>query len=302
MRTQIKNYLFMASCMVIFLTACSKDSSVNTDSADIDPTAVAIASLSSVSGGSSSTDSVYVAGGCEKGFMKTELSESSLPASITAYLGETYSSYIFSKAFSITNSTTSVLDSYIVGIIFNSSPVGLKFNAAGEFVKVMELREGDELRGRHGKGHDRGIFRNEGRSMDTIALSALPAIVTSYFRTSYAADTLLHAANHRDSTIVVISKNIALYATVFASSGTFVNRMTLPAPKGKKEELALTVVPAVILTYLTNTYPAYVAEKAFIVKKEGITSGYLVYILANATKYAVQFDSAGQFLSVKTVR
>ncbi|MDB5118913.1 MAG: hypothetical protein JWN56_131 [Sphingobacteriales bacterium] len=319
MKTKHSNYLFLITIGVLLsFASCKKDTAVTADQTSLSASeAIAIASTNSITGNTSSTDSVYVVEGCKRGNDKTEVANASLSAAITSYLSTNYAGYTFKKAFSITNKTTNTLDSYIVAILFNSNPVAIKFDASGNFVKVMELREGHEFdpgddkgphRGKEHDGDDHGrhlgdLFgHRDGLNRDTIAISALPAVIKLYFVANYSADTLAHAEKNRDSSTVVISKNNGLYATIFNKSNGFIRRDKLPAPKGKDQEVTLTSLPASAQTYLTDTYPAYVFKKAFNVKKDGINLGYLVFIDANLTKYAVQFDASGKFITAVAVR
>lgn len=311
-------FLIMIGALLSF-ASCKKDTSVTSDQASLSSEAIAIASTSSITGDVSTTDSVYVVEGCKRGNDKKEVAQASLSAAITTYLTTNYAGYTFKKAFSITNKTTNTLDSYIVAILFNSNPVAIKFDASGNFVKVMELKEGLDFepgddKGPHLGKKDKDKHGNQGRHLgdmfghrdgkhrDTIAVSALPAIIKLYFVANYSADTLAHAEKNRDSSTVVISKNNGLYVTIFNKNGVFIRRDKLPAPKGREEEVALTSLPASAQTYLTETYPAYVFKKAFTVKKAGVNLGYLVFIDANLTKYAVQFDASGKFITAVAVR
>ncbi|MDB5013623.1 MAG: hypothetical protein JWQ25_1825 [Daejeonella sp.] len=311
-------FLIMIGALLSF-ASCKKDTSLTADEASklSASEAIAIASTSSITGDVSTTDSVYVVEGCKRGNDKTEVAQAALSATITSYLSTNYAGYTFKKAFSITNQTTNAVNSYIVAILFNSNPVAIKFDASGNFVKVMELREGHEFepgddKGPHrGKGHegdDHGrhlgdLFgHRDGLNRDTIAISALPAVIKLYFVANYSADTLAHAEKNRDSSTIVISKNNGLYATIFNKSNVFIRRDKLPAPIGKDQEVKLNSLPASAQKYLTDTYPAYIFKKAFNVKKDGINLGYLVFIDANLTKYAVQFDASGKFITAVAVR
>ena len=176
------------------------------------------------------------------------------------------------------------------------------FDSNGNFVRVLEQRDKGDI---DGKGwHDGGRFcdRN-GLQKDTVALSALPTSILSYLAANYSTDTLVKAfQNRHDSSFVVISKNNGLFATVFDSSGNFVKRVTLPAPPGIAVGITQSALPANVLSYLSTTYPDYVFEKAFAVyNNSNVLQGYAVVLNANNTKYAVLFDSSGNFVSVKTI-
>jgi hypothetical protein len=188
----------------------------------------------------------------------------------------------------------------VVVIYYNSNPVGLQFDSSGTFVKVLEQREKGDLNG--AGWHNGGRFEHrDGRQRDTIAFSALSATITSYLATNYATDTLVRAFRNRDSSIVVISKNNGLYATVFTTTGTFVSHEALPSKPGALQSIELTAVPSTAASYLAQTYPNYVFEKAFSVIQNGVVRGYVVVIDANNTKYAVLFDANGSFVKAKTI-
>jgi hypothetical protein len=99
---------------------------------------------------------------------------------------------------------------------------------------------------------------------DTIALSSLPSSILTYLAANYSTDTVLKAFTDRhDSSIVVISKNNGLFATVFDNAGNFVKRVSVPVPPGFVISIAESALPSNIASYLTTTYPNYVFEKAF---------------------------------------
>ena len=286
---------------VMGLASCQKEvtqSALNNSSiqaAVIQTQAIAV-SVSSATAG----DSVYVINTCSAHSRRDSVAFSSLPTSITDYLNTNYSGSIFQKAFTIKDAS-STLQGYVVIIQFNGNPVGLKFDANGTFIQVLEQREGRDLLG--DGHHEGGCFQNrDGKQRDTVALSALPASITSYFVTNYAADTLIRASKTRDSGYIVLSKNNGLFATLFNSAGSFVSRVALPAQKGKANSIDQNALPASTLAYLSATYPNYVFNKAFSITVNGIVQGYCVVIEANNTKYAIQFDAAGNFVKVKPIR
>jgi hypothetical protein len=45
-----------------------------------------------------------------------------------------------------------------------------------------------------------------------------------------------------------------------------------------------------------------VFNKAFSITNDGVIKGFVVVIDANNTKYAVEFDVSGTFVSAKTIR
>ena len=179
--------------------------------------------------------------------------------------------------------------------------MGLRFDASGNFVAVLEQREGKDLNG-HGWHHG-GRFEDRGGSKkDTVALSALPAAIKTYFTTNYAQDTLVRAFRNRDSSIIVLSANNGLFATAFNSTGTFIARTMLPSKHGKHNDVELSGLPAPSQSYLTATYPNFFFKHGFKIVVDGVTQGYVAFIDANGTKYAVQFDANGVFVKATTVR
>jgi hypothetical protein len=239
---------------------------------------------------------------CKKGNKKTAIELSALSATITTYLSTNYAGFTFQKAYQVANQTTSAIESFVVVIQFNAKPVALKFDAAGAFVKVLELREGRNMKGRGG-WHAGGCFDNrDGKQRDTIAVSAIPALIKTYMATTYSADTIVHAFVNKDQSIVVISKNVNYFATAFSSANIFIKRTELPASPAKGRSIEAAALPAVSTTYLTTTYPNYVFKKAFELKTNGAIKGYLVLIDANLTKYAIHFDAKGQFVKAVTIR
>ncbi|MDQ6812625.1 MAG: PepSY-like domain-containing protein [Bacteroidota bacterium] len=239
-------------------------------------------------------------GACAAHHRADTIAFSSLPTSIGTYLTANYSGYTFKKAFADKDASGNVAG-YVLMIDYNGKPVGIKFDATGAFVRVLEQREGRDLGGRgfHPSGH---FDDRDGLKRDTLAISALPASVISYFASNYATDTLVRAFRGKDSSIVVLSVNNGPFATVFDANGTFVSHAALPARPGRPASVTQEALPPATLTYLSTTYPNYVFKHAFILKNNGVTNGYAVFIDANATKYAISFDSSGNFVKAVTVR
>ncbi|MCW3113879.1 MAG: hypothetical protein JWR18_2275 [Segetibacter sp.] len=302
MKKMIKsNTVLNLVSLSLFLAAfasCKKDASVE-NAAEVNQSTVAAAqaiAISAASGG----DSVYVIGACSPGHRTDSIAFSSLPATVGTYLAANYSGYTFRKAFTDKDSAGTVAG-YVVVIDFNGKPVGLKFDATGAFVRVLEQREGRDLKG-HGWHHGGRFDDRDGNKRDTIAISALPAAISSYLSSNYAQDTLVRAFRGKDSSIVVLSINNGVYATVFTSTNTFVKRDVLPSRPGRPTSISQEALPATVQTYLSATYPNYVFKHAVVVKSNGAVAGYAVFIDANSTRYAVGFDAAGNFVKAVTVR
>lgn len=306
MKNKLKLALPVVLAMAVVITACNKN---NSETADVlsntavtqnalSTGAIAIATTNSTS--KSAADSVYAVNACSKGSRPDSIAFSSLPVAVGTYLSANYNGYTASKAFKIDSAGTTT--GYVVAIQYNSKPVALKFDANGNFAKVLEQREGRDLQGPGGY-HDGGMFEGRGgKQKDTVALTALPAGVQSYLSANYTADTLVKAFKNSDNSLVVISKNNGIFATTFSSAGTFIQRMELPARKGKANAVAQSALPAGVATYLTATYPNYVFKYAFALQQNNVLQGYVVVIDANNTKYAVQFDATGVFVKAATIR
>jgi hypothetical protein len=296
-------FVILNLCIIatVLVSSCKKEGSTSS-TAEASALQAAVASTQSIAVTTNSAgDTVYVTHTCEPRDQRDSIAASALPTAVTAYLATNYSGYTFTKAFKISDAS-GTLKGYVTIISYNGNPVGIAFDASGNFVKVLEQREGGDLR--EGRGyHDGGRFQHrDGKQRDTVALSALPASITGYFTANYPGDTLLRAGKTRDSGYVVLSKNNGLFATVFSSTGSFVSRVQLPAPKGTIAAIEASALPAAVTTYLSNTYPGYVFNKAFSISANGAVQGYCVVIEANSTKYAVLFNASGAFVAVKTVR
>jgi hypothetical protein len=284
--------------LLTLVVSCKKDATVPEDAISADLMAYSLAvAKSSVTG-----DSIYVVNACDRGSKLETFDFATLPASITSYLTANFATYTGVKAATVKD-RSGAIKGYVAIINFNQKPVGIRFDAAGIFVKVLEQREGADMKrgqGWHHGGHfdDRG-----GKKKDSIALSALPSAITGYLSSNYGQDTLIKAFRNRDSSIVVISTNNGIFATVFDKNGSFITRFKLPAKPGKPITLPEAALPANVISYLINTYPGYVFKHAFkMTGPAGVTNGYVVFIDSNNTKYAVQFDSSGNFVKAVAVR
>jgi hypothetical protein len=301
MKTKFTYPILMLLSILCILSSCKKDAGSTSTTSNITSTGtIAITSLASTTT-TGTTDSVYLVNCFSRHSQKDTVAASALPAAITTYLTTNYSGYTFAKAYKITDSA-SVVTNYIVVIKYNSSYVGLKFTATGTFVSVLEQMAGVDMKGKGPGWHEGGPFSNrDGKHKDTIALSAIPSVVKIFFTTTYPTDTLLHASITSDSTYILISKNVVLYATAISASGVLIKRTQAEQHGGKHVAVTAANLPVAITTYLTTTYPAYVFDKAFSVSIGGTISGYDVFITANSTHYVVTFDASGTFEKAKVI-
>lgn len=291
-------YFLLAVLVTAGLSSCDKEPLTNSEDNAL------LASSIEVIAASPTSDAVLAVNACPRGMQKDSVAFSTFPSTVSAYLNTNYAGYTVQKSFRILTSTGTV-DSYVAVIQFNGKPVAIKFDASGNFVKVLEQRErGDCGRDGRGKGwHPGGRFdARGGDNRDSIALGSLPAGVTSYLKTNYPADTLLHARIGKDGSFFVISANKVLYATVFSSTGTFIKRDQLPPHPGKHVAISATDLPSSISVYLSATYPGYVINKVFAFKNNSSVQGYAVFIDVNGTRYALQFDANGAFVKVLPIR
>jgi hypothetical protein len=300
MKTRISlsraSYVLLAAAIV---TSCNKNDLSSSGDPLSTSNTIAVAATSNVST-SGSTDSVYLMQPCKRGDKRDSVAQSALPTTIGTYLTANYNGAMFRKAFALKNSA-SVVTGYVVVVYYNDKPVGLQFDSAGTFVKVLEQREKGDLDAPGGFHHGGRFEGRDGEHRDTVALNSLPVGVMAYLASNYATDTLVKGFQNRDGSFVVLSKNNGLYATVFTSTGTFVKRDQLSTERGSIQAIEMAGVPSTATNYLSTTYPNYVFEKAFSFSEGGTVKGYVVFIDANNTKYAVEFDAAGNFLRAKTI-
>jgi hypothetical protein len=289
------NRIFVAaSAAMLIFSSCQKE-----DQNDIQPNDSAEAGTVQVAEATASTEAIFIVNTTPEGATRDSIVATDLPLAISSYLDANYSGYTFKKTFKVT--ANGAVDSYIVVINYNGKPVGLKFDANGTFVKVFEQREHSCLRG---KGWKRGgrFDGRDGQHRDTIALADLSTTIKAYFGLTYPSDTLLSAFKGKDNSIVVISTNNALYATVFNGSDLFVKRAQIIANKGRKTAVAEANLLANITSYLVTTYPGYVFNRAYAININNTTQAYIVVIDANGTRYGLQFNASGNFVSSIAIR
>ena len=305
MKTKIFYPCLVMLSTLFILSSCKKDvtsSSKTTSTTTISSSstgAIALTTLASTATGT--TDTIYLVNCFPPHGKKDSVAFRALPAAIGTYLTANYSGYTFEKAFK-TLDTLNTVNGYVVIIKYNGNLIGLKFSATGTFENVLEQQDGANM-GHGGPGwHEGGPFCDrDGKHRDTIALSAIPTAVSTYFTTTYPTDTLLHAFVTPDTTYVLISKDTVLYATNISATGTFISRIKVAPQGGRFAPVAQASLLAGITTYLTATYPGYVFQNAFSESVKGSIVGYHVFITSNSTNYVVNFDATGTFVSAKVV-
>lgn len=291
--TLFKSIGFFAVVGVLALSSCDK----NND--DLQPEESAEESAILVAEANISSDAVYIVNAVPDGCEKDTIAETELPASVNTYLEANYSGYTYLKTFEVEKD--SVVQSYIVVIKFNEKPIGLQFDATGNFVKIFEQRERGQL---HGRGWKQGgrFDGRDGKHRDTIALSSLSTIIRTYLAVTYPQDTLLAAHKGRHNEVIVITANNGFYANMFSASSIFVKRAQIMLNAGKKSAIAQADLSTKISSYLSATYPGYVFHRAYAVKLNSAVQAYIVLIDSNDTKYALHFDANGNLIKSVTLR
>ncbi len=140
----------------------------------------------------------------------TALEVSALPATVTAYVQQTY------PTASIKLAATDEKGNLIVGITVDSQPKALLFTAAGAFVQ--------ELSHYHKKA-----------KLTEVTLTDLPASITTYITTNYAGATLQKAGKNADGAyFVAIKSGDSMKVLRFDANGTFVEELVKEARPKKR--------------------------------------------------------------------
>lgn len=302
--------LIILGCVGIALltTACNKntDATASTDeTAQLDAVqAIAVARGSTASASTSRGDSIYAVNTCDRNQRKTKIDFSALSSTIVNYLDANYNGYTAKGAVQITDANGTVIG-YIAIITLNDKPIAIKFDANGNFIKVLELRQGIDIFNNR-KFHLGGCFDGrDGKHRDSIAITNLPASIVTYITTTFTTDTIVKAFVTRDSNIIVITKTPnGLYANVFNKNNVLIKRVQMHhcGCFGKVLPIAETDLPASVTNYLVTTYAGYSLKQAFkIVDNTGTVKRYVAFIDANNSKYVVEFDASGYFIEAHLV-
>lgn len=210
--------------LVVGLNACNKTA--------VDPTDDAAARTSGVT--SSSLTGPH---------NLTVVAVSSLPAAVTTYITTNYAGA------TIKDARTDADGNFLVAITVNNSLKLLLFKADGTFVKEAEMRfghaRGDSTHHRSpgdsthhhtpgdslhhpkpavGDSTHHGRSGGPGSALTEVAVSSLPAAITTYITTNYAGATINKAAQNSTTSDYVVSITTAdnkRGALLFSSDGTF---------------------------------------------------------------------------------
>lgn len=173
----------------------------------------------------------------------TKIAVNELPAAVSSYIATTYAGATVDYA------AKDDAGNFLVAITQNSEAKALLFNADGSF--------NDELaqKGPGGKkGRPRGKDHGKKGSLEQIALTDLPAAITSYINANYAGAELKTAA--KDSArgyLVMIVVSDQAKTLLFNTDGTFNKEVSKPV-RGKFTEVAVADLPASVTSYVTQNY------------------------------------------------
>ena len=200
------SFILLFASVLFSMLSCNREmSSTSSINSSGNTTTTSTSATIEVAADSTGADSVYILQQCNPRFFRDSIAASALPDSVLSYLANNYPGYGFQRGYVIKDSAGTV-GGYVVIISFNGKPVGLLFNASGNFQKVQEQRERGDING-DGWHHGGRFGDRDGSHRDTIALLVLPVTISSYIASNYPSDTLLRAYQNRDSSVLVISKN-----------------------------------------------------------------------------------------------
>lgn len=216
----------------------------------------------------------------------TRIDVATLPATVTSYISTSYAGATVNYA------AKDDAGNFLVAITQNSVRKALLFNADGTFNRELSLR------GRGGKGHG-GHGRGDRDSLTAVAVSALPAAITSYITTNYASATITAAA--LDATrgyFVMITQNSQRQTLLFNADGTFVQAV-VRGLKGNYTAVAASALPAAITSYITTNYAGATIRAAGT-----NTTGQFKVIVQPTTGRSVEllFAADGTFVQARTRR
>lgn len=225
--------LLVFSCvaaLVVSLNACNRSS--------VDPSAA------DASARSASVESTSLTGPHNLTVVET----ATLPAAVTTYITTNYAGATIKEALKDEKGN------FVVAITVNSSLKLLLFKADGTFVKVAEGKPGRSPRdsANHAPGdsahhpkHPHGDSLNhpkppkadsanrprpgKGPDVTTVAVSSLPAAITTYINTNYAGATIDRAVQEKasgDYLVAITTTDKKRVALLFGSDGTFKKAVT----------------------------------------------------------------------------
>lgn len=168
----------------------------------------------------------------------TRIDVAALPAAVTSYITTNYAGATVKYA------AKDDAGNFLVAITQNDNRSALLFNADGTFNREVSLR-GRGGRGGKGRGRD---------SLTTVAVSALPAAITSYITTNYTSATINYAAQDPNrGYLVSITQNSQRKTLLFNTDGTFAQEIVRGLGRSYTAIDASTL-PAAVTSYITTNY------------------------------------------------
>ncbi|RRB01190.1 PepSY-like domain-containing protein [Larkinella rosea] len=183
----------------------------------------------------------------------TKIAVTDLPAGVTSYISSHYAGATTDYA------AKDDAGNFLVAITQNGEGKALLFNADGTFNEELALKGGPG--GKGGGPHGKGGPGKKG-SLEQIAVSDLPATITSYVSANYAGAEIKTAA--KDSTrgyLVMIVVSNQSKTLLFNTDGSFNKEVTKPL-RGKLTAVAVADLPAAVTKYVTDHYAGSTVKDA----------------------------------------
>jgi uncharacterized lipoprotein NlpE involved in copper resistance len=183
----------------------------------------------------------------------TKIAVTDLPATVSSYISSKYAGATVDYA------AKDDAGNFLVAITQDGVAKALLFNADGTFNEELALKDGP---GRMGGPRGKGPGPGKKGSLEQIAVTDLPATITSYISANYAGAEVKTAA--KDSTrgyLVMIVVSDQAKTLLFNTDGTFNKEVSKPL-HGKFTNVAVADLPASITKYVSDTYPGSTIKEA----------------------------------------
>lgn len=215
----------------------------------------------------------------------TKIATTDLPAAVTSYITATYAGATVDYA------AKDDTGNFLVGITQNGTRKSLLFNADGSFNKEFAHRSGGPG-GPKGPGHGRD-------SITQVAITDLPAAITSYITANYAGATINVAAKDANrGYVVMITQNDVKKALLFNLDGSF-NQEVVRKIKMDYSIIEASTLPANVTSYITTNY----AGSSVKLAAKSSSGAYKVFIQTSAGKLIeLSFAADGTFVQARPGR
>ncbi len=215
----------------------------------------------------------------------TKIAAADLPAAVTSAISASYTGATVDYA------AKDDTGNFLVAITQNSARKTLLFNADGTFNKELAL---GHKQGGHGhSGFGRG-------SLSQVAITDLPATITSYIATTYAGSTINVAGKDatRGYIVMITLTDGTRKALLFNTDGTFAQEV-VRGLKGTYTAIDAATLPAAITGYITTNY----AGSTIRVAGKSTTGQFKVIIQQSTGQLAeLTFAADGTFVQVRKGR